>query len=107
MTATRVRDMPWEELLVLLRQIGPEMAKLGARGDQFALKVEARYRYAHQHPTDPKANRELRVAIEDYVNRDLRLSELYELGSKFGHRLDEPEKEAGPRIFMPESISKQ
>lgn len=99
--------MPWEELRVLLKQLGPEIAKLGARGDQFALKVEARYRYAHQHPKDYKANQELRVAIEDYVNRDLRLSELYDLGSKFGHRLPEPEKEAPPRIFMPGTISKQ
>lgn len=96
----RVRDMPWPEMQDLLRTIGPEMATLAKRGDEFAIKVMAKYQYAYEHPTDHKAHFEMRHAVEDYINRDLRLGELMDLGSKFGHRIED-DPTPGPRIFMP------
>lgn len=102
----RVRDMPWEEMQKLLRTIGPEIGRLALRGDRFAQAVLARYQYAFEHPTDKAANDELRTAVEDYVSRDLRDAERVELGSRFGHRLPEAEKERGPRIFVPGEVGK-
>ncbi|HSV90877.1 MAG TPA: hypothetical protein VLH80_07240 [Nitrospiraceae bacterium] len=99
--AVRIRDMAWNEFMQLLRTLGPEIGKLMKNGDQLATTVMAYYRYAHDHPRDQKANLNLRTAVEDYINRDLRDAERLELGGKFGHRLPEPEKESGPRIFVP------
>lgn len=96
----RVRDMPWRALAGLLRTIGPEIGSLARRGDKLAQEVMARYRAAYAHPRDPRYESELRVALEDYVNRDLRLTEQYELASRFGHRLPEPEKPAGIRVLL-------
>jgi hypothetical protein len=96
----RVRDMPWRALAGLLRTIGPEIGTLARRGDQLAQAVMARYHAAYEHPRDPRYESELRVALEDYVNRDLRLAEQYELASRFGHRLPEPEKPAGIRVLL-------
>ena len=67
----------------------------------------ARYQYAYDHPRDAQANFELRTAVEDYVNRDLREAEQIDLGAKYGHRLPEPEKETGPRIFVPDQVVRQ
>jgi len=97
----RIRDMPWEEFRKLLRSIGPEIGKLAERGDPTARLVMQYYRYAFDHPQDARANTNLRTAVEDYVNRDLRTAEQIDLGGKYGHRLPEPEKETGPRIFVP------
>lgn len=105
--AVRIRDMPWEDLLKLLRTIGPEVGRLMNRGDQTAKRLMARYVYAHAHPKDVEANKSLRAAIEDYVNRDLRVSEQIDLGSRFGHRLPEPEKDRGPLFFVPDVTGPQ
>lgn len=97
----RIRDMPWLEFIKMLRTIGPEIGRLAVRGDQTARLVLSYYQYAASHPRDAKANMNLRTAVEDYINRDLRTAEQIDLGSKYGHRLPEPEKEQGPRIFVP------
>jgi hypothetical protein len=97
----RIRDMPWDEFRKLLASIGPEIGKLAVRADPTARLVMEYYKYAFDHPTDAKANLNLRTAVEDYVNRDLRTAEQIDLGGKYGHRLPEPEKETGPRIFVP------
>lgn len=102
-----MRDMPWRALAGLLRTIGPEIGLLAHRGDKLAQRVMARYQAAYEHPRDPRYESELRVALEDYVNRDLRVAEQYELGSRFGHRLPEPEKPAGIRVLLPGSEAKQ
>lgn len=91
----RIRDMPWDELRKLLRNIGPEIGQLAERGDQTARLVMEYYQYAFDHPKDQQANLNLRTAVEDYVNRDLRTAEVIDLGSKFGHRLPEDGKEPG------------
>lgn len=85
-SAVRVRDMPWEEMRKLLRQIAPEITLLAARGDRFANKVMQRYRYAYDHPKDWQANFDLRTAVEDYMDRELRDHERRDLLSRFGHR---------------------
>jgi hypothetical protein len=105
--SVRIRDMPGEAFGALLRSIGPEIGRLATRGDRLAMTVLGYFMYAHEHPNDPEARMNVRVAVEDYMNRDLRIGEQYELGSRFGHRLPEPEKEAGTRIFVPESIIRQ
>jgi hypothetical protein len=102
--AVRIRDMPWPEFMKMLRGIGPEMGRLADRGDPTARRVLASYKYAADHPKDVKANQDLRAAVEDYINRDLRLAEQIDLGGKYGHRLPEAEKDAGPRILVPEGI---
>jgi len=96
----RVRDMPWSEFMKMLRGLGAEIGRLATQGDPTARMVMAYYQYAHDHPRDLKANQNLRTAVEDYINRDLRTAELIDLGSRFGHRLPEPERETGPRIFI-------
>lgn len=105
--AVRIRDMPWDEFMKLLRSIAPEIGRLAERGDPTARQVMAHYKYAYDHPRDARANRNVRTAVEDYVNRDLRTAEQIDLGSKYGHRLPEPEKEAGPRIFVPGDGNRQ
>lgn len=99
--AVRIRDMEWEDFLKLLRSIAPEMGVLARRGDEMAQNVMAIYQYAYEHPTDREANRNVRAAVEDYINRDLRQTEQIELAGRFGHRLPVPEKQTGPRIFVP------
>lgn len=99
-------EIPWEEVRKLLRVVAPEIGKLAARGDVFAKKVFDRYVYAYDHPSDKKANHELRVALDDYLKRDLMLVERLDLKAKFGH-LDATEKDPGARIFVPDHIRKQ
>lgn len=106
-SSVRVRDMPWDEILKLLRTIGPEVGRLSERGDQTAKVLMAYYVYAHAHPGDVEANKNVRAALEDYVNRDLRTTEQIDLGGKYGHRLPEPEKESGPRIVVPDTVGQQ
>lgn len=96
----RISEMPSEAFGSLLRSIGPEIGRLAVRGDPIARRVMAYYMYAYDHPNDLEARKNVRMAVEDYINRDLRLGEQYELGSRFGHRVAEDEKE-GLRIFLP------
>ena len=95
----RIRDMAWDDFMKLLRTIASEIGRLSARGDPTARLVMEFYQYAFDHPRDVEANKNLRAAVEDYVNRDLRTAERIDLGSKYGHRL--PEEESGQRIFVP------
>lgn len=99
--SVRIRDMAWDDIMKLLRSIAPEIGRLSVRGDLTARQVMAHYQYAFDHPRDLEANKNLRAALEDYINRDLRTAEQIELGGKYGHRLPEQEKETGPRIFVP------
>jgi len=103
----RVRDMPDEAFGALLKAIGPEVGRLANRGDPLAIAVMARYVYAHNHQNDPQALLEVRTAVEDYVNRDLRIAEVNDLGSKFGHMVEGEDKDPPPRIFVPGSGSEQ
>lgn len=93
----------------VLRTIGPEINRLAKLGDRFAIKVMAKYQYAFEHPTEGVANFELRVAVEDYVSRDLRPGERFDLAVKYGHRLPEghEDKIHGPRIIVPAEVGKQ
>lgn len=100
----RIRDMEWEDMRRMLRVIGPEIGRLAKRGDRFARRVYERYVYAAEHPNDRKANRELRIAFEDYMLRDLTIAERAELMSRFGHQLKE--SPVGPRIIVPASVSR-
>lgn len=105
--SVRIRDMPWDELIKLLRTIGPEVGRLMKNGDQTAKTLMAYYVYAYSHPRDVEANKNVRAALEDYINRDLRVAERIDLGGKYGHRLPEPEKDTGPRIFVPDTVGQQ
>ena len=53
-----------------------------------------------------EAAEQYQTAVEDYVNRGLRLGELYELAGKYGHRLQE-EDEQPTRVFVPGSLRRQ
>lgn len=98
-----IKDMPHDEFMKLLRKIGPDIGLLSARGDKFAQAVEKRYRDAHADPLNPIKRTELRIAVQDYMDRDLRIHERTELGSKYGHYVDE---EKGPtRIVVPEHLT--
>lgn len=103
----RVRDMQWPELRKLLQVRGGEIGTLSSRGDALAQAVEAAYRYLYDHPGDQAAGANLRSAVEDYINRDLRIAEVAELGCRLGHRLPEPEKAPGARIFINNATRKQ
>lgn len=96
--------MPWEELRKWLRSYGPEIKRLADRGDRFAQRVYDVYLEACVLPVDHPKNLELRRAIEDYITRDLHLTERYELGSRFGHLVEDEERESGPRIIVPDHI---
>jgi hypothetical protein len=104
--SVRVRDMPPDAFGALLRAIGPEVGRLAKRGDPLAVVVMVRFVYAHNHPNDPAALLEVRTAVEDYVNRDLRVGELYDLGSRYGHQVEGEEREP-TRIFVPGPESAQ
>lgn len=95
--------MPPEAFGALLRSIGPEVGRLAKLGDKLARKVMAKFQYAHDHPNDKAAVLEVRTAVEDYVNRDLRLGELYDLGSRFGHRVNGEAKKGKVSIVVPGS----
>lgn len=95
----RIRDLPWDELRKLLRKEGPNIKILADRGDKFAQRVYRVYCEACVLPIDHPKNKELREAIDDYMNRDLRQHERTELEGKYGHRVDPGTDKA--RIFVP------
>lgn len=98
-----VKDMPWEDMRLMIRAMSQEIARLAARGDKQARAVVDAYRYAYDHPRDARANNNLRAAFADYMNRDLRVDERLILGSRYNHRTDLVEKEE-TRIFVPGKI---
>lgn len=100
-----VRDWPWAHVQEILRKYGQEIGRLARRGDPLAKKVVQRYQYAYDHPNDVDANRSLRDALDDYLQRDLRTAERADLGSRFGHLLEE--RERGPMIVVPAPIRRQ
>lgn len=102
-----VREMPWEEIRKAIRVRGAEIGRLARLGDPIALALEVAYRYLYDHPGDVKAGASLRAAFEDYINRDLRIAEVAELGGRLGHRLPEPEKDPGIRIFVNNATREQ
>lgn len=102
-----VRHMPWEDLRRLIRSRSVEIGTLAGRGDALAIRLMAAYRDLYDHPGDLGKGATLRAALEDYMDRDLRIKEVQELGGKFGHRLPEPEKDPGLRIFVPGPSQKQ
>lgn len=99
-TSVRIRDMPPEAFGELLRSIGPEVGRLAKLGDPLAIAVMTRFMYAHNHTNDQKAILEVRIAVEDYINRDLRDAERFDLGSRYGHRVEGEDKQP-TRIFVP------
>lgn len=103
----RISEMPGDAFGTLLRSIAPEIGRLAVRGDELAKRVLAYYMYAHDHPEDADARMNVRIAVEDYVNRDLRLGEQYDLGSRFGHRVIEEQDDGAVRIFVPQSLVTQ
>lgn len=105
--SVRVREMPMAEIRKLLRTRGGEIGTLAKNNDKLAQAVMAAYQFLYDHPGDHQAGQNLRSAIEDYMNRELRVSEVLDLGSRLGHRLPEPEKLTGERIVVPASILKQ
>lgn len=102
-----VRHMPWEDLRRLIRSRSVEIGTLAGRGDALAIRLMAAYRDLYDHPGDLDKGATLRAALEDYMNRDLRIKEVQELGDRFGHRLPQPEPVHGPRIFVPGPKGKQ
>lgn len=83
-----VRDWPWEHVREVLRVYGPDIGRLALNGDRLAIRVRARYQYAHDHPKDVQANLSLRDALNEYLQRELLNSERRDLAGKFGHRLE-------------------
>jgi len=83
-----VRSWPWAHVQEVLRTYGAEIGRLAKLGDPLASKLMQRYQYAYDHPRDPDANLSLRDALEDYMQRELRMGERKELAVRFGHRLD-------------------
>ena len=97
-----IKDMPHNEFIKLMRKIGPDIKLLALRGDKFAQAVLRRYQDAYEHPGDLVKDAECRRAVHDYMKRDLEIGERTELGSKFGHYVDE---EPGPvKIVVPGEV---
>lgn len=83
---------PWEHVLEVLRVYGPDIGALATKGDALARRVRERYQYAYDHPNDLAANRSLREALNEYLQRDLTDHTRYELAGKYDHRIDSFEK---------------
>lgn len=97
-----IRDWPWHLVQELLRVYGPGISKLAQRGDLVSKKIIAVYKHCHRNPHDVQANRDLRDQLNDYMQRELNESARYELGSKYGHLVEEEDKYDSPsRIFVP------
>lgn len=92
MTDGGVINWPWEHVLEVLRIYGPDIGALAKKGDRLAVKVMQRYQYAYAHPNDIAANRSLRDALNEYLQRDLRDDTRYELAGKYDHRIDSFDK---------------
>lgn len=88
MSAGGVLEWPWEHVLEVLRVYGPDIGALAKKGDRLAQKVRARYQYAHDHPSDLDANRSLREALNEYLQRELTDHTRRELAGKYDHRID-------------------
>lgn len=99
-------ELPWEEVRKLMRSIAPEVRQLAERGDKLAQDVYNRYceAYHHQAPDGSNLNKSFRKALQDYMYRDLTVSDRAELGSKFGHLVEGEQGAAAPRIVVPGGV---
>ena len=102
-------EMPMPELLKLMGAIGREVRQLAERGDKLAQQVYHRYCEAahHRAPDGSPLNTSLRKALQDYMYRDLTVSDRLELGSKFGHLVEGEQGSSAPRIVVPGTDVKQ
>lgn len=101
--AVNFLEIPMPELLKLMGAIGREVRQLAERGDKLAAQVYHRYCEAahHRAPDGSQMNRALRQALQDYMYRDLTVSDRAELGAKFGHLVEGEQGDGKLKIFVP------
>jgi hypothetical protein len=88
--------LTFSEAMTSIHMRGGEVAELAAKGDALALKVMSYYRRAwddfhavnqDEAKIDPALKQSLISSVTEYLHRDLTLSDLADLQSKFGHRV--------------------
>ncbi len=89
--------MTFKESMASIHQRAEEVAKLAGRGDPLATKVMSYYTQAwkdfhavgkDEAKMDPALKANLIAATNEYMIRDLTISDLADLQSKFGHRTE-------------------
>lgn len=104
-----ILNMPWEDLRRILRTLGPEIRQLAERGDALATRVYNLYcECAYKNlPLEHQTHKSLRAALTEYMFRDTSISDRKEMGSKFGHLVDEEKGERPTQIVVPPGVRKQ
>lgn len=83
------REMTLLEVRDWLRWQSVAIDRLAIANDKLARRVITAYRYFYDHQSDEQAQLELKAAVKDYMIRDHLDGERKDLGSKFGHKVDE------------------
>lgn len=88
--------LTFREAMTCIHQRATEVAELAGKGDPLSLKTMNYYRRAwddfhkvgqDEAKLDPVLKQNVIAAATEYMHRDLTLSDLADLQSKFGHRL--------------------
>lgn len=96
--ATTIFTLDHETIRRMVRAYAPKIGLLAKRGDLLSKKMVAVWTYLHDHPTDARADLEMRAVFSDWMKQHLEETSRKELGRKHGYLVEGEDPNAERKI---------
>lgn len=97
--ATTIFTLDHETIRRMVRAYGIKIGLLAKRGDLLSKKMVAVWTYLHDHPTDTRADLEMRAVFSDWMKQHLEDTSRKELGRKYGYLVEGEDQNVGSKIL--------
>lgn len=97
--AKTVFTLDHETIRKMVRAYGPKIGLLAKRGDLLSKKMVAVWSYLHDHPTDSRADLEMRAVFSDWMKQHLEVTARKELGRKHGYLVEGEDPSGATKIL--------